>query len=123
MISKEQKLIDILSDKLPIKVFPERNLLPKLRETFNTSDIKLDTIFEVQKMFYLGDEGGLCCEIIPLGFTTSKDVAAFICSITHLRIKVGEPFFTELESYRSKRIKRLEKQNRTSGYFNINLKK
>jgi hypothetical protein len=74
-------------------------------------------------MFYLGDEGGLCCEIILLGFITSKDVAAFICSITHLRIKVGEPFFTELESYRSKRIKRLEKQNRTSGYFNTNLKK
>ena len=119
MFPKEQKLIDLLKDKLPIKVFPERALLPKLRETFSGIEIKLDTILEVHSMINLGDMGGIGCEIVPLNYDRAKAKSAMICSITQLRIKVGEPHFMELEEYRTKRIKKLAKQNSPLSMFNI----
>jgi hypothetical protein len=115
MITKEQKIINMVQDKLPIKVFPERFLLPKLRESFSP-DIKLDTILEVHRMLDMGIEGGILCEILPLNVDRATVTKAVLASLTHLRVKVGEPHFEILEKYRTDRIRKLKQQNERFGF-------
>ncbi len=112
MITKEQKIINALEGQFPIKVYPERGLLAKLRETFEGFEIKPDTILEIHRMIDLGNEGGIGCDIRPIGLAAGDMKTAFLCSITHFRIKIGEPHYEELEKYRIKRIKKLALQNR-----------
>jgi hypothetical protein len=112
MITKEQKIINALEGQFPIKVYPEREILAKLRETFEGFEIKPNTILEIHGMIDLGDEGGIGCDIRPIGLAPGDMKTAFLCSITHFRIKIGEPLYEELEKYRIKRIKKLALQNR-----------
>lgn len=119
MITKEQKIINTAADKLPIKALPERALLPNLKESFNDIDIKIDTVFEIYSMLDMGESGGVVCEIVPLNYDRAKAKAAFLCSITHIRIKVGEPHFELLNDYRTKRIKKLAQQNTRPGWRNM----
>jgi hypothetical protein len=112
MITKEQKIINALGGQFPIKVYPEREILAKLRETFEGFEIKPNTILEIHRMIDLGDEGGIGCDIRPIGLAQGDMKTAFLCSITHFRIKIGEPHYEELEKYRIKRIKKLALQNR-----------
>jgi hypothetical protein len=112
MISKEQKIINALEGQFPIKVYPEREVLAKLREVFEGFEIKTNTILEIHRMLDLSDEGGIGCDIRPVGLEKVDAKTAFLCSITHFRIKIGEPFYEELEKYRIKRIRKLAAQNR-----------
>ena len=50
-------------------------------------------------------------EICPLDFDRSTAKTAFLSSITHFRIKVGEKHFTLLEKYRQDRIRDLKRQD------------
>ena len=112
MITKEQKIIDALAGQFPIKIYPERGILGKLREVFDEFDIKPNTLLEVHSMVDLREEGGIGCDIRPIGLAAEDVKTAFLCSITHVRIKIGEPLYEELEKYRLKRIKKLAAQNR-----------
>jgi hypothetical protein len=112
MITKEQKIINALEGQFPIKVYPEREILAKLREIFESFEIKLNTILEIHRMIDLSEEGGIGCDIRPIGLAAEDVKTAFLCSITHFRIKIGEPNYEELEKYRIKRIKKLALQNR-----------
>jgi hypothetical protein len=111
MLTKEKKIIDAVADKLPIKALAERALLPKLKETYPDIVVNLDTVLEIHSMVDLGDAGGIGCEICPLNYDRAKAKAAVVCSLTHLRIKVGEPNFDLLTDYKTKRIKKLALQN------------
>jgi hypothetical protein len=112
MITKEQKIINALEGQFPIKVYPEREVLAKLRETFEGFEIKTNTLLEIHKMMDLREEGGIGCDIRPIGLDGKDAKTAFLCSITHFRIKIGEPHYEELEKYRAKRIRKLAAQNR-----------
>ena len=67
MLTREQIIINRVEPKLPILVFPERGILPKLRENFEDNSIGLKTELEIHKMFDAREEGGLTCEIRPKG--------------------------------------------------------
>ncbi len=112
MITREQAIINQVETSLPISIFPERDILPKLREHFKDDSINLNTPFEIHKLLDMREGGGITCEIIPKGLTSEDLETTFLCSITHFRVKRGEPFFSELEKYRIKRIRRLSRQNR-----------
>ena len=112
MVTREQIIIQKTESSLPISVFPERTILPKLRENFKDDSINLKTEFEIHKMYDMKEEGGITCEIIPKGLKSDDLELVFLCSITHFKVKRGEPFFQELEKYRIKRIRRLARQNR-----------
>ena len=111
MLTKEQKIINIVQDDLPIKVLPNRQVLPKLREIFTEHEINLDTVFEMLCLIDNGIAGGITAEICPLDFDRSTAKSAFLSSITHFRIKVGEKHFTLLEKYRQDRIRDLKRQD------------
>jgi hypothetical protein len=119
MITKEKKIINEVAEKLPIKVFPQPPILPKLREIFPDAAIKIDSIFEIHKMHDMGDEGGIGCEILPLNYDSKKAKSVFLSSITQFRIKVGEPNFELLQEYITKRVKKLQKQNRGLSFLDI----
>jgi hypothetical protein len=112
MITKEQKIINALAGQFPIKVYPEREILAKLREVFDEFEIKPNTLLEIHSMVDLREEGGIGCDIRPIGMAAEDVKTAMLCSITHFRIKIGEPFYEELEKYRAKRIRKLAAQNR-----------
>ncbi len=111
MLKREQILINQVSPNLPIIVYPEREILLKLREYFDES-IDLKTELEVHSMLDTGEEAGIACEIRTKGLDTKKAKAVFLCSLTHIRIKKGEPNYRDLEKYRIKRIRKLTRQNR-----------
>ena len=83
-----------------------------MRENFEDDGINLRTEFEIHKMYDLKEEGGITCELRPKGMKSEEAKSVFLCSITHFKVKRGEPFFKEIEKYRMKRIRRISRQNR-----------
>lgn len=114
---KEQIIIDKVKPDLPIKVYPEKEILAKLRENFEDESISKGTIFEIHSMYYMGDEGGITCEIQIPNMDVENAKAVFLCSITHFRIKKGEPHYAALEKYRIKRIRKLARQQKRNRFF------
>ena len=105
-------LINKVTPDLPITVYPEREILGKIRENFSDESINKKTELEIHSMVFTGDMGGITCEIRTPNLEVEKSETVFLCSITHLRIKRGEPHYQELEKYRIKRIRKLQRQNR-----------
>lgn len=112
MIRREQIIIDKISPDLPIYVFPLRKILPKLREVFEDDNIDTKTELQIHSMVYMGDEGGIVCEIQKEEIPVEEMKQTMLCSITHFRVKKGESHYLALEKYRIKRTKRLAKQSR-----------
>jgi len=112
MITRAQLLINKVKAELPIIVYPERGELAKLRENFKDDTINLKTELEIHSMVDLGTEGGIGCEIRTKDLDTTTAEMVFLCSITHFRIKRGQPYYQELEKYRKKRIRKLQRQNK-----------
>lgn len=111
-MTREQIIIQKLEPNLPIIVFPEREVLSMLRENFEDEEINLKTEFEVHKLYDMREEGGITCELRPKGMKSEEAKVDFLCSITHFKVKRGEPHFKEIEKYRMKRIRRLSRQNK-----------
>lgn len=112
MLTRTQIIINKVASSLPITVFPEREILPQVKKVFKDEAITLRTAFEIHKMVDMLDEGGIVCEIVPVGVNREDLESAFLCSITHFRVKRGEPFFLDLEKYRMKRIRKLKREAR-----------
>lgn len=106
-----------MSPDLPIVVYPSREILEKLRENFQDNSIDQSTELEIHSLVYIGDAGGVVGELRTKSWDTKKAKAAFLASVTHCRVKKGEPHYWELEKYRVKRIRRIGRQNRGSQYF------
>lgn len=109
MMSKEEQLIDLIEDSLPIKATPIREILPRMKETWPEKKITLNSIFEIHHLHNMLDHGGVSCGITPEGETTEGQEIAFICSITHLKIVKGEPHALEIKKYQTKRIRKLRR--------------
>ena len=108
----EPQLIQLMQPDLPIKAFPGKGLLPALRGKYPGVEITTDTELEIHSVVNMGIEGGVCCEITPSGFDRKKAKEVVLCSITHLRIKRGEPHLAQIVRYQVKRVKKLQRQNR-----------
>jgi hypothetical protein len=108
----EQQLIDLITPDLPIRVFPAKELLPILRKQYSRMEISLSTEMEIHAIFDSGNSGGVVCEISPPGLDKKKRKEVLICSLTHLRIKKGEPHYAEIVRYQLKRVKKLRRQNK-----------
>ncbi len=111
-----RELIQQVKADLPIIVFPEREILGKLKESYKDLNITLKSEFEIHSIDYLGDEGGIACEVRPKNLSQEDAKCDFLVSITHFRVKVGEPHFRELEKYRMKRIKRLAREHKKNRF-------
>jgi len=116
-MTKERLIINKIMPDLPILAYPEREVLPKMRDHFMDTIITLKTELEIHEMLDMGDAGGIVCEIKIPGAASSMEESTFLVSITHLKIKRGEPHYLELEEYRQKRIRKLMRQDRKNRFF------
>jgi hypothetical protein len=59
--------------------------------------------FEIKRVFYLGDEGGIMCDVTP-----AKDAReAVVVSLTHLLVPAQHPLAQEIRAYQRERVRRI----------------
>ena len=104
---KTGTLLDGLEDHLPIRARPTPRLVAALRQ--QCPGLAVPATFNVVKIFYAGDEGGILCTL-DFGDPASKNVP--IVSITHLAFDRTVPLAREIEGYQRHRIKKLRQQGR-----------
>lgn len=119
MRNRAQILIDKATPDLPIYGTPGREILSAIREAFLDETIDTKTDFKIHKFLFLGETGGIGCELRRPEDNADLVTRPFVCSLTHFKIKRGEPHFAELGKYQQKRIQRLKKQGRSGGTLRI----
>lgn len=97
-------LVEKLNSNLPITAYSTRELKSFMRK--QGLNIK-DTTFQIHKVFYMGEEGGIACDI-----TLSEEAEqCIVVSLTHLIIDPTHPLGKEILAYQKKRIKKIKKSN------------
>lgn len=99
-------LTEKLEASLPIKVRPGKEFLKMLKK--QTEEANPDREYEVTKVMYAGDDGGIMCAL-------ASDVEAKqanIVSLTHLQIDPNHPLASEVQSYQRQRVRNLMLQNK-----------
>ena len=91
----------IYSTNFPIHF---RQFSSQFIRTMKAQGVKIarDQELPIKRVFYMGDEGGISCDVTPPGM---KDPV--ICSITHIRIKASHPLAKEIRAYQMERKQRL----------------
>ncbi|MCI5139287.1 MAG: hypothetical protein D3922_12950 [Candidatus Electrothrix sp. AR1] len=106
MIDNEKEtavLMKAMEENFPIPVLPTRELQRLIRK--NKILLPKGHSLQIDKVHYLGDEGGICCRLaLPEG---SEE--ALITSVTHLRIHPGHCLAKEIAKYQKRRVKKLRK--------------
>jgi hypothetical protein len=93
-------LVNKMNANAPIPARPTRQLVDLLRS--KGVSLGADPKLEIKKVLYMGDEGGISCDVTPSG---SRE--AVVCSVTHLRVHPKHPLAGEIRAYQETRIRRL----------------
>jgi len=96
-----------LEASLPIKVKAAKELLKMLKTRGDI--INPEKEFEVDRVSYSGDEGGIMCRLISKN--DNEDKAQYVVSITHLNIDPNHPHAEEIATYQRERNRKLMLQN------------
>lgn len=102
-IKKATALMEKMQAALPMRAFSTKQLRIALQQ--NSEQVYPDEC-RVIEIWYMGDEGGITCDL-DFGLSETKQV--HIVSITHLTFDRRNPLAREIEAYRKHRIKRLRK--------------
>lgn len=95
------RLIEQMEEQLPIPVSPTRQMVQLLRR--EGLKIHADRVLFIRKLFYLGDEGGITCDVTPEG----GEDEAIVTSLTHLRVDSDHPLYHDIRAYQRQRTRRL----------------
>src|SRR3990170_2020086 len=87
-----KELIGKMQATLPIHVMREQGVKVKSKHELL-----------IEKVVYLGDEGGIACALKLPGYKEK----VFITSLTHLRVKTNHPLAKDIQAYQIKRTKKL----------------
>ena len=101
---KEMDLIAKIKTELPLAARPNsetRNLMSK-QGIVHTREVKIEDVT------YLGDEGGISCQLRPF----EKSGPLFVVSLTHLVVDPSHPLSADIMAYQ---IERMQKLKRTKG--------
>ncbi len=109
MIDNYSEVVDLISkmeEALPIPMYPTKAFAHLMRE----QGVKVKSKGEVliEKIFYLGDEGGIMCAVV----VPKQKEEVFITSLTHLRVKAKHPLAKDIRAYQMRRIEKLSQINR-----------
>jgi hypothetical protein len=105
------ELMHKMEEKLPMIVHPGKVLI----QAMHGQGIKMtsDTELQIERVHYLGDDGGIGCGIsLP---TQKKDV--MVVSLTHLRVIPGQPLSAEIRAYQIQRNNKLMEINKVANPF------
>jgi len=103
-LQKEMDLVAKIKTELPITAIPTpetRNLMSK-QGIVNVRDVQIEDVV------YLGDEGGISCQLKP----SEKSVPIFVVSLTQLVFDPSHPLSADIMAYQ---IERMQKLNQTKG--------
>ena len=102
--AKAMDLVPKMKDQLPIQVRLGSPIVRMLREKGIT--VTRGQQFEIKRVFYFGDEGGIMCDVTP-----TKDAReALVVSLTHLLIPARHPLAQEIRAYQRERTRRLAQE-------------
>ena len=104
---------------LPIPARPTGAYIRAMRER----GVKLarDQDLQIKQVLYLGDEGGIACDVTP-----SRDAKeAVVVSLTHLRVHRQHPLAQEIRAYQRERTRRLAQSGgpREPSHFTVRPRK
>jgi len=99
-----EELTQKIKRNLPIKAFPSRELVSKIRDKHPKLTLKSE--FLIKGVMNTGDITGILCII------DCKDVRGLACALTHIDIAQSEPLRAEIEKYQEKRAKRVDRQHK-----------
>ena len=94
-------LMERMQACLPIPVFPTSQLARLLRE--RGIKIGSERALFIKHVVYSGDEGGIVCDVTP----TRDAEAAYVVSLTHLRIPPRHPLARDIRAYQRERARRI----------------
>jgi hypothetical protein len=99
--AKAMELVRKVEAHLPIPARPTGAFMRAMRN--RGVKVARDQELQIKRVFYLGDEGGIACDVTP-----SKDAKeAVIVSITHLWVRRQHPLAQEIRTYQRERTRRL----------------
>jgi len=99
--AKAMELMRKMEAQLPIPARSTGAFVRALQE----QGVKIpgDQELQIKRVFYMGDEGGICCDVTP-----SEDAKeAIVVSITHLRVPSRHPLAKEIREYQQERTRKL----------------
>lgn len=96
------RLMDEMRSHLPIPA----SATPELARHLRAQGLRLGPgrSLPVKELFYMGDEGGICCRVTPPG----EREAALVVSLTHLRIAPSHPLHHRIVDYQQERVRRID---------------
>ena len=98
-------LVRKMEAALPIPARPTKALVHGLRE--RAEKIKLKRNIQIEKVLYMGDEGGILCELkLP-----EEAKTGVVVSLTHIRVKFNHPLAREIRAYQLQRTKNLARMH------------
>jgi len=99
--AKASELMRKMEAQLPIPARPTGSFVRSMRD--RGTPVARDQELQIQHVLYLGDEGGIACNVTP-----SQDATvAVIVSITHLRVSPRHPLAQEIRAYQRERTRKL----------------
>ena len=104
MIDDPAEVIDLttrMEGQLPIPANPTGALTRMLRD--KGLKVGANQTFFIQRVFYMSDEGGIMCDVTP----TRDTKAAYVVSLTHLRVPMNHPLARDIRAYQQKRVRRI----------------
>ena len=103
-----ERLLRKLTEVLPLSALATPALMANLRGRSSAAKITLNC--KVIKVFYLGDEGGITCQVT---FDEEGKEEVFLVSITHLAFDRRLAIAREIVAYQKHRIKRIRRGSAT----------
>jgi len=99
--AKAMELVRKMEANLPIPAHPTGAFIRAMKA--QGVKIARDQELPIRRVFYMGDEAGISCDVTPPGMEKTP----IICSITHIRVKSGHPLAKEIRAYQRERKRRL----------------
>jgi hypothetical protein len=102
---------------LPIPVRPTSAFVRLMRQY----GIKIgrDRELSVRRVFYMGDEAGISCDVTP----PEIEKTPVICSLTQLRVMSSHPLAKEVRAYQRERASKLARAGREPTSFSVEPRK
>ena len=113
---KAQELIKQMKKHLPLPIYAGKTLLHMLQK--KGVQVKFKQRLHIKDVFYAGDDGGIVCALDGL----ASDQAAYVCSLTHLKVADDTPLKEEIQVYQRERTYKLEQEARGASSLGLKLR-
>jgi hypothetical protein len=99
--AKAMELVRKMEANLPISARPSGGFFRAMK----AQGIKIarDQELPIKRVFYMGDQAGISCDVTPPGMEKTP----IVCSLTHIRVKPDHPLAKGIRAYQRERKRRL----------------